>query len=385
MAVEVYKREGSPFWWAKVPVLDQSGKVVTYDRFSTKRTAKAEARQVAQHAIKKSLDKAQLGVKHDETVFNVVNRYLQECEAQDKPSVRDYKSTITRLFDGTLNSKSALSKDMNIADLTTAVVKRIVSQRLREGLKPSTINNELAFLSAAHNKAKAEYEVAVDVSCKFEKLKAESKLRYLMGDEEARLLEELNPNRTIHGCGDLNTRNLTLSGKLQDQYDLVVFMLDTGARHNEVCSLLWSAVDVFAWKTVNIYRSKVGNEGTLFLTDRLRAVLQRRYNERKNSPYIFASPVNPMDHLGYSMKGVRKAIERAGLNAPHLVLRYGRFTPHCFRHTFASKLAQRGVSLYAISKLLGHSSTQMTQRYAHLCVDTAAENAASILNSLQGS
>lgn len=39
---------------------------------------------------------------------------------------------------------------------------------------------------------------------------------------------------------------------------------------------------------------------------------------------------------------------------------------HKLRHTYASQLVQKGVSLYEVSKLLGHSSIQMTEIYAHL-------------------
>ena len=39
---------------------------------------------------------------------------------------------------------------------------------------------------------------------------------------------------------------------------------------------------------------------------------------------------------------------------------------HSLRHSFASLLVQKGVSLYHVQKLLGHSSTRVTEVYAHL-------------------
>jgi Site-specific recombinase XerD len=46
------------------------------------------------------------------------------------------------------------------------------------------------------------------------------------------------------------------------------------------------------------------------------------------------------------------------------------FTFHGLRHTFATRLAQSGVDLYKISKLLGHKDIKTTQRYAHHCPDS---------------
>ncbi len=42
---------------------------------------------------------------------------------------------------------------------------------------------------------------------------------------------------------------------------------------------------------------------------------------------------------------------------------------HDLRHSCASLLLAAGVDLYTISRILGHSSIQMTQRYAHLQTD----------------
>ena len=46
---------------------------------------------------------------------------------------------------------------------------------------------------------------------------------------------------------------------------------------------------------------------------------------------------------------------------------------HALRHSFASHLVMRGASLKAVQELLGHSSIQMTMRYAHLAPEVVNE------------
>jgi site-specific recombinase XerD len=54
----------------------------------------------------------------------------------------------------------------------------------------------------------------------------------------------------------------------------------------------------------------------------------------------------------------RKHVELAKLNP--------KLTFHCLRHTFSSWLVQKKVSIYEVSKLLGHADIKTTQIYAHL-------------------
>ena len=39
---------------------------------------------------------------------------------------------------------------------------------------------------------------------------------------------------------------------------------------------------------------------------------------------------------------------------------------HTLRHSYASWLAEAGTDIYTVGKLLGHSTVQMSARYAHL-------------------
>jgi site-specific recombinase XerD len=72
------------------------------------------------------------------------------------------------------------------------------------------------------------------------------------------------------------------------------------------------------------------------------------------------------------------------LNDPDVVKeKGGKVTIHTFRHTFASRLVQAGVSLAKVSKLLGHSSVTTTEIYAHLTLNEVSEEAVEVLNGLK--
>ena len=79
------------------------------------------------------------------------------------------------------------------------------------------------------------------------------------------------------------------------------------------------------------------------------------------------------------------AYDRAGLNEPHKVERFGRATVHSLRDTFASRLIQNGLDIAKVSKLLGHATLLQTQKYSHLIPSEDAAVAASILDDLVSS
>jgi integrase len=136
-------------------------------------------------------------------------------------------------------------------------------------------------------------------------------------------------------------------------------------------------MDVVRWHWIDLYRWKTGNSSRLTMTGRLREVMQRRYAARGNSSYVFRGYSDDGEDTprGRSTKAIRNAIDRAGCSSnPAQVKRDGRATCHTFRDTFASWLVQRGVSLFKVQQLLGHSRPAMTQKYAKLAPGSVADD-----------
>lgn len=77
---------------------------------------------------------------------------------------------------------------------------------------------------------------------------------------------------------------------------------------------------------------------------------------------------------GKPLKDIRTAFENARKRAG-----IKNLTFHTLRHTFATRLVLSGVDLATVSKLLGHSTIQMTMRYSHPTPE-ALKNAVSKLD-----
>lgn len=148
----------------------------------------------------------------------------------------------------------------------------------------------------------------------------------------------------------------------RDFRELVFTAVSTGVRLGEIISLEWQAVDlqrkVIAVRNTENFTTKNGKGRIVPMTENLwEMLLERRERMNNETAFVFHRKGNKFN-ADYISKSFKRHVVAANLN---VALHF-----HSLRHTFASWLAQEGVSLYAIQTMLGHSSSSVTQIYSHL-------------------
>lgn len=231
--------------------------------------------------------------------------------------------------------------DSKLLAVTPKMLYEYKILRKNQDAKPATINRELAMMSKAFNVAMKEWEwIENNPMTKVPKEKEDNERdRWLTEDEEKRLLD-----------------NSALWLR-----DIIIFDLNTGLRMGELLFLQWNRVNLFR-KTIIIQESKNGKPRTIPLTQKAVDILTEKSRIRNiKNDLVLTSSVGTRIDCDNLRRAFKKALKKAGIQDFHF---------HDLRHTFATRLAQNGVDIYTISKLLGHKDIRMTQRYAHHCPES---------------
>lgn len=178
------------------------------------------------------------------------------------------------------------------------------------------------------------------------------RLRFLTVEEVARLL------------ADLATRN-------PEVHDMALLSVDCGLRKGEILGLTWADVDLKGG-FLTLRNTKNGRSRVAFPTKRARAMLTRRAESSRGDLVFPGSDYARVQAIKRAFGSAMEALEfNEGITDPRQKVVF-----HSLRHTYASRLAENGVSLYTIKELMGHCTLAMTERYAHLSEDTLRKSVA---------
>jgi len=148
---------------------------------------------------------------------------------------------------------------------------------------------------------------------------------------------------------------------------MVLLLLRTGMRIGELLNLMVPEVNLRERK-VEIYEAEKTRVGrVVYLSEDARLCLKAWFKEREsaNKLVFYAQGSSSMSYNNARMR-FRKYLVKAGLAQRG-------YTLHCLRHTCASELLNGGMRLECLQQLLGHSTIEMTRRYARLTDKTREE------------
>jgi integrase len=237
----------------------------------------------------------------------------------------------------------------------------------RDDLEPKTVANHLTLLISMFNYA-AELSVPwVYRVPPFKKPKIISlarDYRYLRNEEEV-------------------ARFLRASRELEGELVFMLYLtaVRTGMRAGELAGLEWGDVD-FEQRLIMVQRSFTGptKSGRARPVPILNALLAdlRSWRLRHPGKLVFTNRDGNM--LAPSGRVFQEVLHRVlghaefptSIGHGDRVRHYITF--HGLRHTFASQWMMRGGNIFKLQKILGHQSTAMTERYAHLSPNLFAED-----------
>ena len=151
--------------------------------------------------------------------------------------------------------------------------------------------------------------------------------------------------------------------KEKDFRELCITGAGTGMRLGELLSLKWQEVD-FDRKVIYVRNSETfktkskKNRVVPMNNELIRVLMEKKISLRSESETIFSDKRGKALLENTVSQKFKRAVRCAGLN--------DKLHFHSLRHSFASALVSSGVSLFIVSKFLGHSSSKTTEVYSHL-------------------
>ena len=260
------------------------------------------------------------------------------AKVNNKPSELRSKETMLRVHIVPMLGKLQLDQ------VGVREIERFKAKKVTEGKGPKTINNCLTCLRKMLATAQEWGLIAAIPAVKWMKVPT-PEFDFLDFKEAERLIAAADA----------------------DAKPMVTVALKTGLRLGELLGLRWDDVDLVAGRLVvrqNVVHGIVGTpkSGKSREVPLSESAVAAFKVARKPKPgrIVFSGPDGSYLTKEMTKHYLWRACRKAGLR---------EIGWHVLRHTFASHLVMRGAPVAAVQQLLGHSTIEMTMRYAHLTPD----------------
>lgn len=270
--------------------------------------------------------------------------YLKDVRSYSPHTILAYRHDL-ELFFRFLEERGIEATDVALADARVYVR----TMRMEEGYKDDSLNRHLSAIRTFYAWLVQREKIAGNPFSEISTKAIRDHLPSVLTTEELKQLFSI-PTPDFPSL-----RNLALFR----------FLYDTGCRISEAVSV---RVGDIQWERRRI---KVIGKGDkmryVFFTGKTEAVLRRYLSEKEALQARLGSPEK--DLLFVSDKGRTLPMSTIHSIFDWYKLRFGwqkDFTPHVLRHTFATRLLEKGADIRTVQVLLGHESISTTQIYTHV-------------------
>lgn len=159
---------------------------------------------------------------------------------------------------------------------------------------------------------------------------------------------------------------------------LTILALNTGARKETLLNIKYRDIN-FKTGEVKLYDFKYDEyyQGLIADTEVLKRLTELSSSYDENDYILYSE--NPKKKLQEVPRLLKRVLDELfNFNLEPLDL--DRVYFHTFRHTFASLLVQKGISIYLVKKLLNHHTIQSTMRYAKFAPDNGLNEVKELWN-----
>jgi integrase len=254
---------------------------------------------------------------------------------------RDHRHNVSRLK----NHLLPYLGERKLGDITTATVEKLRSALLSQELERQTVKRVVSLLSSVYEFARKSDSMLVNPTRNLSRLKVQEKeMQVFTRDETERLLL----------LGASNSRDRVLVG-------LALF---AGLRASEALGLTWEHVDLERNEITIGQNAKEGDLEDMTKSYKARVVpinlslkailLEHRESTRKTGLLLSNDGEKPYYQVQHMFNRIK---ERAGLDTGA--------TYHGLRHTFATRVVEKGIDLPTLQQWMGHADITVTMRYVH--------------------
>lgn len=141
---------------------------------------------------------------------------------------------------------------------------------------------------------------------------------------------------------------------------IIMFIYSTGVRVSECINMRVKDIDGKRMQ-VKVQEGKGRKQRYTQLSGFMLTMLRKYYRAYRPSNWLFEGGKGPNSHIGET--AIREILNKARYKTPKITKHY---TPHTFRHCFATHHLELGTNLLVIQRFMGHSDIKDTIRYLHV-------------------